>query len=55
MEGIIDLHHDIMFYIVATVFLVLYLLSRFIFLFNSETVLVENRSKMTHFVSLEVI
>jgi hypothetical protein len=55
MEGILDLHHDIMFYIVATIILVMYLLGRFIFLFNSKTVLPENRSKMTHFIALEVI
>ncbi len=55
MEGILDLHHDIMFYIVGTLIVVLYLLSRFIYLFNSKTVQSENRSRMTHFIALEVI
>jgi heme/copper-type cytochrome/quinol oxidase subunit 2 len=55
MEGILDLHHDIMYFIVAIIIVVLYLLGRFTFLFNSETVLPENRSKMTHFIALEVM
>jgi len=55
MEGIVDLHHDVMFFIVTTLVIVLYLLTRFIYLFNSETVVPENKSRMKHFVSLEII
>jgi len=55
MEGIIDLHHDIMYFIVAIIIFVLFLLVRFIELFNSRTVRKEDRSKITHNTALEMV
>ena len=36
MEGIIDLHHEIMFYVVATIVFVFWMLVRLVVLFNSQ-------------------
>jgi len=55
MEGIIDLHHDIMGFIVGIIIFVLFLLVRFVYIFNSNTVKKEDRSKITHNMALEVI
>lgn len=54
MEGIVDLHHDVMFFMVAIVIFVLYLLCRFVYLFNSKWVLAEDRSNIVHNTYLEI-
>lgn len=54
MEGIIDLHHEIMFYLVIIVTFVLWMLLRIITLFNDKS-MPKVHSKVTHHVLLECI
>jgi cytochrome c oxidase subunit 2 len=55
MEGIIDLHHDLMFFIVIVITFVLFMLFRIICLFDSRTVQASSLSRVTHNTSLEII
>jgi cytochrome c oxidase subunit 2 len=55
MEGIIDLHHDLMFFIVIVIIFVFFMLFRIIYLFDSRTVQVSSLSRVTHNTALEVI
>jgi hypothetical protein len=48
MEGLIDLHHDIMFFLVFIVIFVLYLLSVIIILFRATPVQTRSTSTVTH-------
>lgn len=48
MEGLIDLHHDIMFFLVFIVVFVLYLLSMIIVLFRASAHQVRATSTVTH-------
>ena len=52
MEGIIDLHHDIMFFLILTVFFVLWMLCRIIFLFGVKKNPIP--SNITHNTELEL-
>jgi cytochrome c oxidase subunit 2 len=52
MEGVIDLHHEIMFYIVVIIIFVLWMLVRIIMLFNSKDLALPY-SNITHHVELE--
>jgi heme/copper-type cytochrome/quinol oxidase subunit 2 len=52
MEGVIDLHHEIMFYIIIIITFVLWMLVRTVVLFNSSK-LVLPYSTVTHHVELE--
>jgi cytochrome c oxidase subunit 2 len=55
MEGLIDLHHDIMFFLVFIIVFVLYLLAIIVFLFHESTDSKRNTSTVTHHTRLEVI
>jgi cytochrome c oxidase subunit 2 len=52
MEGIIDLHHEIMFYLVVIITFVLWMLVRIVILFNSK-VMPKPYSSVTHHTNLE--
>lgn len=54
-EGIIDLHHDIMFFLVFISIFVLYLLAAVIVLFSDEESSTRNTSTVTHHTVLEII
>lgn len=53
MEGMINLHHDIMFYLIVVVIFVLWMLCRIIYLFNRKNNPIP--SKETHNTLLEVV
>lgn len=55
MEGIIDLHHDIMFFLVFISIFVLYLLVAVIVLFSDSKNNTRNTSTVTHHTVLEII
>jgi cytochrome c oxidase subunit II len=55
MEGLIDLHHDIMFFLVFIIVFVLYLLAVIVFLFHESADSKRNTSTVTHHTRLEVI
>lgn len=55
MEGIIDLHHDIMFFLVFISIFVLYLLVAVVVLFSDVDNNVRNTSTVTHHTILEII
>ena len=56
MEGIIDLHHNIMFFMIYIVIFISYILIRAIFLFNStKKTPFDSVSSIRHYLSLEVI
>lgn len=55
MEGLIDLHHDIMFFLVFIVIFVLYLLSAIIILFHATPLQTRSTSTVTHHTWLEII
>jgi heme/copper-type cytochrome/quinol oxidase subunit 2 len=52
MEGIIDLHHEIMFYIIVIITFVLWMLVRIVILFRSESLYLPY-SGITHDAGLE--
>jgi cytochrome c oxidase subunit 2 len=52
MEGIIDLHHDIMFFLVIVVVFVFRMLSKNIQLFNNNKT---RYKQITHHTALEVV
>ena len=52
MEGIVDLHHDIMFFLTVISIFVLYLLVRVVLLFNKK----ENRyERIVHGKVIEIV
>jgi cytochrome c oxidase subunit 1 len=53
MEGIIDLHHDIMYFLVIVVIFVLWMICRIIWLFNEEHNPIP--ANITHHIQLEII
>jgi cytochrome c oxidase subunit 2 len=55
MEGIIDLHHDLMFFIVIVITFVFFIMFRIIYLFDSRTVQASSLSRVTHNTQLEII
>jgi len=55
MEGIIDLHHDIMFFLVFISIFVLYMLLFAIIFFGEKRDSVRNTSTVTHHTLLEII
>lgn len=55
MEGIIDLHHDIMFFLVFISIFVLYLLIAVIVLFSETETSARNTSTVSHHTILEII
>jgi cytochrome c oxidase subunit 2 len=55
MEGLIDLHHDIMFFLVFIIVFVLYLLAAIVFLFHDSVESKRNISTVTHHTRLEII
>jgi cytochrome c oxidase subunit 2 len=55
MEGLIDLHHDIMFFLVFIIVFVLYLLAAIVFLFHESADSKRNTSTVTHHTHLEII
>jgi hypothetical protein len=55
MEGIIDLHHDIMFYLVFISIFVLYLLVAVVVLFSEKENDTRDTSAVSHHTVLEVI
>lgn len=55
MEGIIDLHHDIMFFLVFISIFVLYLLVAIVMLFSENENSVRNTSTVSHHTVLEII
>lgn len=55
MENIIDLHHDISFFLVVIVFFVLFLLARVFFFFNSNNIQVIRSLYLTHNTTIEII
>jgi cytochrome c oxidase subunit I/cytochrome c oxidase subunit II len=55
MEGIIDLHHDIMFFLVLISIFVLYLLVAIIVLFSEDENSQRNTSTVSHHTILEII
>jgi hypothetical protein len=55
MEGIIDLHHDIMFFLVFISIFVLYLLVAVVVLFSEKENDVRDTSAVSHHTVLEVI
>jgi heme/copper-type cytochrome/quinol oxidase subunit 2 len=55
MEGLIDLHHDIMFFLVFIIVFVLYLLIVIVFLFHANHKIPQNTSTVAHHTQLEII
>jgi hypothetical protein len=55
MEGLIDLHHDIMFFLVFIIVFVLYLLTVIVFYFHETPDSVRNTSTVSHHTRLEII
>jgi len=55
MEGLIDLHHDIMFFLVFIIVFVLYLLVVIVLMFNESSDLTRNTSTVSHHTGLEII
>ena len=55
MEGIIDLHHDIMFFLVFIIIFVLYLLIAIVFFFHEGARGLDNVSRVSHHTRLEII
>lgn len=55
MEGLIDLHHDIMFFLIFIIVFVLYLLIILIIFFHEDPLSKRNTSTVTHHTLLEVI
>jgi len=55
MEGLIDLHHDIMFFLVFIIIFVLYLLVVIVLIFNESSGLIRNTSTVSHHTGLEII
>jgi len=55
MEGIIDLHHDIMFFLVFISIFVLYLLVAIIVMFGEDENSTRNTSAVAHHTILEII
>jgi len=56
MEGIIDLHHNIMFFMIFIVIFVSFILLRAVHLFNSENIdILTPVSRTRHYLSLEII
>lgn len=55
MEGIIDLHHDIMFFLVLISIFVLYLLAAVMVMFGEDKNSARNTSTVSHHTMLEII
>jgi len=55
MEGLIDLHHDIMFFIIFIIVFVFYLLMMIVHLFGESKSAARNTSAVTHHTLLEII
>ena len=54
MEGIVDLHHDIMFFLVIICVFVLYLLFRVVFFYRAENGK-DNYFKLVHGKVIEIV
>jgi cytochrome c oxidase subunit 2 len=55
MEGIINLHHDLMFFITFILFFVLVVLVRTLYFFNSESVNADTGKNVVHGTILEIV
>lgn len=55
MEGLIDLHHDIMFFLVFIIVFVLYMLTVIIVFFHEDKNSLRNTSTVSHHTDLEII
>jgi cytochrome c oxidase subunit 2 len=55
MEGIINLHHDLMFFITFILFFVLVVLVRTLYFFNSESVNADTGKNVVHGTVLEIV
>jgi len=55
MEGIINLHHDLMFFITFILFFVLVVLLRTLYFFNSNSVNAGIASHVVHGTAIEII
>jgi cytochrome c oxidase subunit 2 len=55
MEGIINLHHDLMFFITFIFFFVLVVLSRTLFYFYNPSIDIEESRKVVHGTAIEII
>jgi len=55
MEGLINLHHDLMFFITFIFFFVLVVLSRTLFWFANPTINVDNSRQVVHGNTIEII
>ena len=55
MEGIINLHHDLMFFITFIFFFVLVVLSRTLYYFVNPTIDVTESKKVVHGTAIEII
>jgi len=55
MEGIINLHHDLMFFITFILFFVLVVLVRTLYYFNSESADANIASNVVHGTVIEII
>ena len=55
MEGIINLHHDLMFFITFLFFFVLVVMARTLQYFNSDSVNAGSASNVVHGTAIEII
>jgi cytochrome c oxidase subunit 2 len=55
MEGIVNLHHDLMFFITFIFFFVLVVMSRTLYYFYKPTVDTEASRKVVHGTAIEII
>jgi cytochrome c oxidase subunit 2 len=55
MEGIINLHHDLMFFITFILFFVLVVMARTLIYFNESSVYAGTASSVVHGTAIEII
>lgn len=55
MEGIINLHHDLMFFLVFILFFVLIILTKTLILFQNSSMNVTSSRKVVHGTLIEII
>jgi cytochrome c oxidase subunit 2 len=55
MEGIINLHHDLMFFITFILFFVLVVLVRTLYFFNAESINANTGKNVVHGTVLEIV
>jgi cytochrome c oxidase subunit 2 len=55
MEGIINLHHDLMFFITFIFFFVLVVLARTLYFFVNPTIDIEQSRKVVHGTFIEIV